>query len=328
MPSSYVEKVREWSKNADDPVDYLALREHIEFLAQQLFHEYRPSKSPDSKPFLDRLDDWLNSATSESDQKTMFRLVRHILFIGSHEFDTLYQAAFNGPIARWLIDQCSISIDKPSAQQQLSKAEHHTWFGAITDSMQISEFYHVNHIKGVTVRPAWHSLAELADPELQNRINEFMIHNAFERLVLLEDFVGTGNQMSTAVKFAATLPSQFPILVCPMVICPKGVLKGAELSRDYPHVALAPAFSLPQSSFLPSTPEPGESELYAAMRSTAAALHSQLRRPKSKYGPFGYRETGGMVVLHTNCPNNTLPLIHHTSNVPSLWSPLFPRSER
>ena len=43
------------------------------------------------------------------------------------------------------------------------------------------------------------------------------------------------------------------------------------------------------------------------------------------YGPFGWRRTGGLIVLHTNTPNNTIPLIHNNSRT---WKPLFKRHKR
>ncbi len=89
----------------------------------------------------------------------------------------------------------------------------------------------------------WHSLAELGDPDLKARLNIYMSTHGFDRLVLLEDFVGTGNQMARAVEFAATLPTTCPILVCPMVICPKGIEKARELMARFPHISVAPAFA-------------------------------------------------------------------------------------
>jgi hypothetical protein len=46
------------------------------------------------------------------------------------------------------------------------------------------------------------------------------------------------------------------------------------------------------------------------------------------YSPFGFppgRGTGALVVLYSNTPANTLPIIQHHSNT---WAPLFPRSAR
>jgi hypothetical protein len=38
--------------------------------------------------------------------------------------------------------------------------------------------------------------------------------------------------------------------------------------------------------------------------------------------PFGYEDSGELIVTCHNAPNNTLPLIHHKA---PLWKPLFRR---
>jgi hypothetical protein len=42
---------------------------------------------------------------------------------------------------------------------------------------------------------------------------------------------------------------------------------------------------------------------------------------------FGFMETGSSFVSYSNCPNNTLPMVHHQP-VTGGWKPLFPRSAR
>ena len=43
------------------------------------------------------------------------------------------------------------------------------------------------------------------------------------------------------------------------------------------------------------------------------------------YTPFGYKRTGGLVVMHSNTPDNSLPVIHHESDT---WAPIFKRHSR
>ncbi|MCY2990860.1 MAG: hypothetical protein NTY19_23735 [Planctomycetota bacterium] len=328
MGSSYVEKAREWAREADNTADYAGILEQIEYLAHILFHEYKPSKAAGEKPILDRLTDWLNCAELECDQKTLFRLVPELLFVGSQEFDCLYQAAFNGPIARWLLDQEGLQLDASRTPKRLRKAEQTTWFCAITDSMQIAEFYHLNHIEGVDVRPVWHTLRKFLTEDAVQKLDAHMRTQGFRRIVLLEDFVGTGTQMEGAVRFAAALPGRFPILLCPLVICPKGAEKARDLQREIGHLTFSPVFELPESAFLSSLPVEQETGFMKELREAVIRLQPRLINPKCKYGPFGFRRTGALVVLHTNCPNNTLPIIHHLSSGGDPWTPLFRRSER
>lgn len=328
MSQTYAQMARTWAAEDDSPVDFSLVCEQVEYFAANLFHEYKPTKAPREKRFLDRLSDWLNSAPDEVDRKVLLQLVTHLFFLGSDEFETLYQAAFDGPVARWLIDALRLKVDQASAQTRLRAAMRHTWFCAITDSMQISEFYHLNHIEGVEIRPVWRTLYEFRTDDIVERIDEYLNKKEFKRIVLLEDFVGSGNQMKHAVEFVASLPSQPSVLLCPMVICPKGADRARTLAERIDHLTYSPVLELPQPMFLSKSPGPEEDSFMQELRDTVTRLHPQLKKPKCRYPPFGFRDTGALVVMHTNCPNNTLPVIHHSSRDGQPWSPLFRRSER
>ena len=43
-------------------------------------------------------------------------------------------------------------------------------------------------------------------------------------------------------------------------------------------------------------------------------------------GMLGFRNTGANVVLFSNCPNNTLAIMHYDGS--DSWEPLFPRNSR
>jgi hypothetical protein len=328
MAEEYFEKVRRWESELDADYDYAVARGQVEYFSENLFDEYKPTKAPGEKRFKDRLSDWLNNTNDETDQKVLFDLVAHIFFVGSREFDSLYQAAFDGPIARWLIDQLNIKIDVKSVRARLATAVRETWFCAITDSMQIAEFYHLNHIEGVDVRPVWRTLFELRSDDTRTKIDEYMLKHGFKRIVLLEDFVGSGSQMAEAVKYAAELPTAPPILLCPMIICPKGAEEGRNLQQQFNQLSYEAVFEIPGSSCLSRQASADEDGFMTRLRETILRLQPQLTNPKCKSGAFGFRSTGALVVMHTNCPNNTLPIIHHASNDGSPWSPLFRRSER
>ncbi len=328
MTLSYADRVREWSRDSESDVDLPLMRDQIEYFAEFLFHEYKPMKSPGDKAFLDRFSDWLSSATDDSDRKIMFQLVTHLLFVGTNEFDCLYQAAFNGPIARWLLDSTNELLDSPDVVIGLRKAEKETWFCAITDSMQISEFYHLNNIEGTPLRPSWRTLAEFADDTTPEKIDAYMQKHGFRRLVLLEDFVGTGTQMAKAVLFAARLPSKFPVLFSPILICPKGIAKAKELTAAHSHLSFEPVVAIPDDMCLSKDQVEGESEFFSSLRTTVVRQHTALVNPLCQYEPFGFMDTGSLVVMHTNTPNNTLPIVHHSSVSNDPWSPLFRRSSR
>lgn len=338
MPHTVAERIRRWSREyshfghtgvSNDP-QYLRIESQIDYLCVRLYSEYEVTKYSPYTEFQYRLRDWLDSAPDEEDQKILFQIVPKIFFIGSNEYDSLYRAAFNGPIARWLIDQVGLDIDDSTIQEKIKDELKSTWFCSITDSMQIAKFYHINNIEGADLRPDWRVLSTLST---DIKISDFMKKNNLKRIVLLEDFVGSGSQMSKAVKFAATLTDNYPILLCPLIICPSGYDLGVNLESLYlGKVTFDPALVLDSTVILYNTPQPNEDILNSKMRAIVNRLYDRVKgtKPNKLYGPFGFSElveNGGLlVVLYTNCPDNTLPIIHHKSDTP--WHPLFPRSSR
>lgn len=275
---------------------------------------------------MDRVEAWVNSAPDTADRKVLARLVPWLFFVGVREFEALYQTAFSGPVARWLIDDLGIQLIDPNAKASLAAAVRETWFCPITDSMQISKFYHLNNIEGIDLRPDWRALAEFATEE---RVAKYMDaqNPSLRRIVLLEDFVGSGTQLSKAVDFVLSWERSIPILLCPLIICPEGAAIGKQLQAKYSNLRFVPVLEIPSTVLLEKNPVEGEPNAHAEFRDVAARLHSLVEgsSPKQLYGPFGYRDTGALVVMHSNCPDNAPPIIHHDSDT---WSALFPRSSR
>ena len=332
MPHTIFDRVNKWSMSTTASADFISLFSQIEYLAEKQFSEYHPTSGPPHKEFTVRLRDWLDSAADEEDQQTLLRLVPHLFFIGSREFRSLYRAAFNGPITRWLIDELALDFSSPDFHDDLWNAIKHTWFCGITDSMQIAEFHHVNNIEGADLRPDWRTLARFAEPQ---RVKAYMDTNRLQRVVLLEDFVGTGTQMTTSVNFASTIPGAPSVLVLPLITAPGGIEVGSALSSSFSNISFATTLELLQAAFVCDVSNPNESNLFQIVRELIVRLYPILtggrlgNEDKKPYGPFGYNRgtprRGALVVMYTNCPDNTLPIIHYSSQN---WSPLFPRSSR
>ncbi|MBU0768929.1 MAG: hypothetical protein KJ687_07550 [Proteobacteria bacterium] len=310
---------------SDYPAKIMRIQSQIEYLSSNLYHEYEVTLYPPHHEFPNRLREWLLSSPAEDDRKILYELVPRLFFIGRKEIISLYRAAFNGPIARWLIDQNNINILSGTAQNELIKSLKSTWFCPITDSMKISEFYHVNTISGVDLRPDWRTLAELGDP---TKIVSYMAtqNPPLDRIVLLEDFVGTGSQMGKTVHFAARLTC--PILLCPLIISRLGHNRAMELKRIYPNLFFEPALVLDDSVRINGNADEDKDPFIIKLRDLILRTYPLVKgsKPKHDYGPFGYGKEGLLVVLYTNCPDNTLPLIHYESDTP--WHPIFPRSSR
>lgn len=360
MPHTIAEMVRRWSRRYDAPdsmsvdidkasteemdealataekhypSEYERIKSQIDYLTSRLYDDYEVTKYPPHHQYSYRIRDWLNNVPDEDTQKTLFELAPRIYFIGSKEYLSLYHTAFNGPIARWLIDQARIDINHANAQSLLQASLSATWFCAITDSMQISRFYHINQLEGTDLRPDWRILKRFAQKE---KVVEYMQKQTppLERIVLLEDFVATGSQIEKAVRFALTLrdASPYPVFLCPLVICSSGYKLGQRLVGEFPHLSFEPALVLDDSVFLSKSASAKEDEFFQRLRKVVNNTYSLVKGTDSKNlsGPFGFgadQEGGGLLlVLYTNCPNNSIPLIHHKSDTP--WHPIFPRSSR
>ena len=299
-------------------------------LEKELYAEYEPMRGahPD---FNQRAEGWLgNFEGDEERQQLLFRLLPKLFFVGPREFESLYQTAFNHQFAVWLIDQLGVTFDDVDCETKIRDAVKHTWFCPITDSMRINSFYHLNGVEGQNYRPDWLSLARFGSVE---KVEKYIKRKKIERIVLLEDFVGNGGQINRGVLFAARLPSAIPILVVPLVICPAAKEFRREIQEAFGHVRIAPVLELPEKEFVTKDPVPDEDELISKWRELSievadrlrAGLSSEQLRQANKYIPLGWRGTGALVVLYTNCPNNSLPIIFHKSES---WRPVFPRSAR
>jgi hypothetical protein len=154
------------------------------------------------------------------------------------------------------------------------------------------------------------------------KIRGYVKSKGIKGLVLLEDFVGSGRQATSAVKFAATALPDIQILFCPLVVCPKGDKALIELTTGLGNVRYEPVIVLPDDVVL---------NFDNSLGSGATRVDHFLRRimpsmqVTSDKFMYGFEETGAKVVLFSNCPNNTLPIFHHESDQ---WKPLFPRVTR
>ena len=294
----------------------------IEYLGRKVFDDYEPSPI---HHFDDRLDRWLHNVTEEEDQRTLLLLLGHLFFIGRPEFSSLYRAAYNGPVLRWLVEQLNVDIADPAAMESLDAGVTETWFCPITDSMQINLFLKANNLTGTNYRPDWYSLEELGDPE---KIRQFVADNQIHRIVLLEDFVGSGTQMQSVLKFAAGISDDLKILALPLVICPDGDQVGCQMAKTLKNLAYEPVMVIPPEMLIKADPQSGEPSFFQTVRDLIVRVRAKLSEPEAgveSWRYYGYKGTGAVVVMYSNCPDNSLPII---SDETQEWQALFPRIRR
>ena len=203
---------------------------------------------------------------------------------------------------RWLVEQLNVNIADPAAMKTLDTGAAETWFCPITDSMRINSFLKVNKLTGQDYRPDWWSLSELGDFE---RISRYITSNHIQRIVLLEDFVGSGTQMQDAVRFAAAISSNIEILVLPLVICPAGDQIGHELEEKIANISYEPVIMIPSEMFIKADAQPDEPLFFQTVRDLIIRVRTRLSKPaidaeSQRY--HGYKGTGAVIAMYSNCP--------------------------
>ena len=323
MTNRLRELLQKWALSdlSTDEEAFLGL-EAVRYLGRQVFGDYEPSQFDQ---FDDRLDRWLHNVTEEEDQKALFLLLNHLFFVGRPEFESLCRAAFSGNVQRWLVDQLNVDIEDPSASESLQNSLASTWYCPITDSMRINWFLKVNRLSGMPHRPDWRSLRRFGSSD---RIRDFVEAKGIRRLVLLEDFVGSGTQLRRNVAFAAETLPDVALLVLPLIICPDGDCVGQKLDDNYSNVTYDPLLKIPSHMLIKAEPRESEPRLFQTIRDLTARVRHKLEisEPDAEtQRGHGYRGTGAVVAMFSNCPNNTLPIVHNDS---AEWRALFPRINR
>lgn len=326
--------VSSWGNN-----DLIAINKQLISLERRLFKSYEPDKFHNGDFWL-RLEKYLNNVATDADKQLLFRLVAELFYVGPVEFEELYRCVYQGPIARWLIDRCEIDVFANDAQTQLKKAASETWFCPITDSFRINQFFHVNNLAAVAdLRPDWRSLLKIGDT--QDILNKYCAAKNIRRLVLLEDFVGGGSQSLPTVRYAATLAHGLEVLFVPLIICPAGGVMARNLEVELCRQRVGAlryeaGMELPQDAFLTQTKSPyvEPNDVVTAFRGLIQVSYPKVSGGKplgeKPYHPYGYPAddpTGGLLVMFSNTPDNTLPLVHWCPSDNS-WSPIFPRHSR
>ncbi len=330
MQDTIERRVARWDQSVQSGEinKFSLINRKIIYLSEKLFFDYEPHVGT-KREFFARLGSWLDNMQDEEKQKLLFELVPKIFYIGREEMNLLYREAYITNYARWLIDTTQFDFISFGDSEVLNNLVADTWFYPLTDSLRINQFYHVNDIPGKhNYRPDWKSLVQFGDIE---KIKDYIKKQEIKRIVLLEDFIGNGGQVSKAIQFAANNLSEIPILIIPLIICPAGIRNSKNLQSQYPNVVVDPVIIVKEEDLIHQNLFDNVSDFFKSIHPFIIDSYEQVSdsiivdENKDPYGPFGWRNTGGLVVMHTNTPNNSLPLIHNLSNT---WKPLFKRHKR
>ncbi|MEK6364985.1 MAG: hypothetical protein V4803_05000 [Burkholderia gladioli] len=316
------ELFKTWQSTIDRQEHCSELMNLYDLYQRELYADYEPlataSKPGVLRDFFRRLGFWIENFRTDDDQWDAFNSLNHLFFVGRLEMTELYRIAYETTVCSWLIDQANVSLLPGLFETELNAARDNTWICPITDSLRINAFRHINHLEQPEYFPDWRCLAKFGDA---TAIRQYIAESNIRYLVLIEDFVGGGTQVSPAVNFAAT-ELGIPVLIVALIIADEGNSAIRQQIAPYAHMSYEPIVVLPPSSTVTRQPTQGEPHQQTTMRNLVQKYAAITGDRK----PFGRnRDHGYFVVTYANCPNNSIRLIHADSNN---WSPLFPRSGR
>ncbi len=307
---------------------YADIKNSLNFLERVLLHEYEPADVGIHGEFSLRLAKWIGSAENEYDRQSLYLMLKHLFFVGRDDMKSAYLTAYSKNILSWLINIGQISIFAEDAECGLKRQLALTVFTEITESFKLADFNHWNNIHGQTIRYTWEQhLQGWVSGDFSDRV---LNGDEKKYLVLLEDFVGSGTQMKQAIHNACSVDFDVDVLLCPIMICPDGAEMALELEERYPRLTYSPVLEIPTKHFIKPACVPGEHEDYARIRQSLNSVHQKVKGTPGSWqqerGPFGWLETGAIFAKYDNCPDNSIPALHHRSDLE--WEPLFYRASR
>ena len=342
-------KVRVWDFQHTAPsvadARYATILNQLEYHAARQCRVYLPAEHSDfNSSYMERLATWIGNVSDDDDQKLLLEYALHISFFSHEDFIALYSTALNREVALWVAAQVGARLEGTSGQawSDLVKTHvrQHTWFCPVTDSMDINEFHKVCHLSGVARRPCFSLVQAQSEhptsPNLQiasDWINYMSNPSSnpinypaprLERLVLMEDIVGSGTQCVEAVKWAVAKLG-VPVLFVPLLLCPNGVQALRDLEKNSGgRLTVRPVIELSRSELL-GPERQGHKGWSITPKLEELATRCYNRASPAPMDTFGYKNTGCSLTTFSNTPDNTLPIVHNKTSKDGGWEPLFPR---
>ncbi|MCY3689900.1 MAG: hypothetical protein OXG90_13115 [Gammaproteobacteria bacterium] len=311
--------------------DFSKIRSLTDFLEQVLYVKYEPAEVGNHGEFGVRLAEWIGSAESEADRRALYLLLGRLVFLSRDQMKAGYRTAYSRNIASWLMDVEGLPFFGTDTEARLNAAVEKTAFTEVTDSFGLANFLRWNNVAGHGSRFTWEQhLSTLDSNVFMQNVMRFGTGTPRRYLVLLEDFVGSGNQMAKAVHLACSLPNVERVLLCPIVICPDGSEYARELANRCGKLDYSPVMELPEEAFISEDETPDEHKHHGLIRNALLSVHTLVKGTPDSWpqetSAFGYEETGAVFCKFDNCPDNSVPVLHHRSDLG--WSPLFQRMAR
>ena len=103
-------------------------------------------------------------------------------------------------------------------------------------------------------------------------------------------------------------------------------MTGNALAVQFANVTFEPVLKIAPGMLFKAEPQEGEPPLHVAIRELTATVREKLAPPpKGEESMHGFKGTGAVIAMYSNCPNNSLPILR--DQTPD-WDALFPRIKR
>jgi hypothetical protein len=263
---------------------------------------------------------WLEQVPSNVDQRLLFKLLQNMNFyseakvrIGFDKMGPKIRMRFPGFNPRTRVERrydiCVSYVDGPGK----SGAD----FGR--------QFADVNSISTKCIM------------EMQNFSKQFEMYEEdnntnFKCIIIVDDFIGTGEQMSENIdeffnKNKLLLDTRkTPVVIAVFAATKQGREKVekrvGEIGYSDVDLWISEEFTNSHFAFAVSPGIWSDENEFDRAKSLCRDLGTRVEKQQ----PLGFKEQGMLVTFSKNCPNNSLPLINRESRkVGSQWKPLFPR---
>lgn len=342
---------------------YSELCNTIRILKKYKFEPYQPVQYPPKPDYLSRLKGWIEQF-DEDDKKYMLYLSSKIIFLNHLQITQSMKYLFEEKLKKIILED--IIVDKNLEPFSYKKALEFfeselkkTLFVSLSDSSRINDFSHMNfkidrkNNIGIELETMLYPTKRRMDYENHETIflescGNFEKHILLEdellknkeRLVILEDFCGSGSDImdSFTILHNSFLPFK-KIIFAPYIITYKGIetlnkwigdtkIYDDGRSYNYTYGILVPneskCFDVDNSYLMNEWHNDKENICDKIKEICEKVNNDTFKGPQSIY-VSGYGEIKIAFVYYYNCPDNSLPIIWSNKGG---WKPLFQRASR
>ncbi len=332
-------------------MDPKRLLDYINTLSRYKFSTYMHFKSP--VRFRAILENWIDNF-SDRDKFMAFKLCSRVLFITSHEIEYLQRYVYNKFLSRLGMSRL-ISLDEflfVSLEEDVKLADFFTLnevggrknkskgarnyldgidelIGPIKKIEKIRDEIDklkLNTIPSIFVKQMEETIIQL-QADIQKKAKEF---ESKKYLVLLTDFCGSGKTVTNDILRVINNYNFKSVFLLSYIICEDTINELSKMGKKSDKLEIVYGLfldskvnCLKEGSIIFSKSERDNIWHLCDQYFPKLEGHPDVKTSGDEV-KYGYRRTGILLVLHRNCPNNTLPVIWAENED---WNGLFSRTE-